>query len=107
MNVYEPAPDNNPFAYAVPYCNRTATPLYPGGSASVVGHNYAILYNHSAELAILFGCGPTMDSGYPIASAGAVCANNTVLACFVLNVYRFLVEVVDVLEVRAFISLTR
>lgn len=70
MNVYEPAPDDNPFAYAVPYCNKTATPIFPGGNASVVGHNYAILYNHSAELAILFGCGPTMDSGFPIAGLG-------------------------------------
>lgn len=96
-NVYTPAADGNPFQFAVPYCNRSATPLFPGGNASVVGRNYALFYNHSGEIAILFGCGPLEDNGYPLNSPGAVC-NGTVLGCITINVYRFLVEVVDVLE---------
>jgi hypothetical protein len=96
-NVYTPSPDDNPFAFAVSYCNKTGTALFPGGNLSVVGRNYAIFYNHSGEIAILFDCGPLEDNGYPLNSPGAIC-NGTVLGCFSLNLYRFLVEVVDVLE---------
>ncbi len=96
--IYTPSPDGNPFAFAVPYCNGTQPNFFGTGNASVVRANYAIFYNHSAEIAILFGCDPNNDNGYPLASPGAICAKQSVLACILLNLYRFLAEAVDVLE---------
>ncbi len=104
-NVYIPNANDNPFQFAVSYCNKTGTAMFPGGNLSVVGRNYAVFYNHSGEIAILFGCGPTTDNGFPLHSAGAIC-NNTVLGCVTLNVYRFLVEGRILLALSAFLTNT-
>lgn len=86
-NAYNFAVDGNPFEYLVDYCLSNAT---------LGTVNYHLYLNHSAEIAILFGCDPAGDLPYPLSSQAAKCADN-VLACFAMNAYRFVIELQEVI----------
>lgn len=57
---------------------------------------YLNLLNNSAAFAILVGCNASTQA-FPIDTLGATCEDNPA-GCIVLSTYRFLVEVVNVLE---------